>query len=348
MRIIASPAYRNKSVNPYNYLLYMHISELGVEVEDFSISKVLKEKWDIWHIHWPEGYLNRKSLIKSSVLTTSLMGMIQFLRMKGVKVVWTAHNITTHERYHPKIEEKFWKVFTRQINGYITLSKTGKLELLKRYPHLRDVPGFVIPHGHYRGIYPNYVSKEKARELLDLPLDSIVITFIGQIRKYKNVPHLIRVFCEIPDKNIYLVIAGKPSNQKIKRQIRISTMKCSDRIRTYLRFIPKEEVQIFLNSADLIVLPYSEIYHSGTALLALSFNRPVLVPNRGAMWELQMEVGKKWVMIYEPELTPHILEQAIDWAINTNRQSNAPLSQFNWEKIAKMTIKAYERILESP
>ncbi len=345
MRVIASPAYSNKLMNPYNYLLYTHVSKFGVKVEDFSISRILLSRWDIWHLHWPEGYLNNPSLLKAGLFTGGLLNLLYLAKKRGIKIVWTVHNLRSHERYHERLENIFWKHFTDLVDGYIVLSETGRGELLKYYPHLENIPGFVIPHGHYKDIYPNEIPREKSRRFLGLPSNAVVISFIGQIRAYKNVPHLMDVFMRLKDNNVYLVIAGKPKSPKL-RSVIIHKAKFCQRIKPYLEFIPPEKIQIFLNSADLVVLPYSEIFHSGTALLALSFNRPVLVPNRGAMYELQKAVGRKWVMVYEPELTPDILENAIDWALKTTRPKEAPLSKFEWENIARETVNAYRVILQ--
>jgi beta-1,4-mannosyltransferase len=41
-----------------------------------------------------------------------------------------------------------------------------------------------------------------------------------------------------------------------------------------------------MRAADLIALPYKEILNSGSAILALSFDRPILVPAAGALAEL--------------------------------------------------------------
>ena len=57
------------------------------------------------------------------------------------------------------------------------------------------------------------------------------------------------------------------------------------------------------------MLPFSDIMHSGSAILALSFNKPVLVPARGSLPELQALVGTDWVRTYVGELTPEIFNR---------------------------------------
>ena len=37
-----------------------------------------------------------------------------------------------------------------------------------------------------------------------------------------------------------------------------------------------------MNAADVVALPYAETFNSGAALLALSFNRPIVAPASGS------------------------------------------------------------------
>jgi hypothetical protein len=50
--------------------------------------------------------------------------------------------------------------------------------------------------------------------------------------------------------------------------------------------------------------------HSGTALLALYFDCPVLVSNQGVMSELHARVGADWMRTYDGTLTAGILADA--------------------------------------
>ncbi|NJE30175.1 glycosyltransferase [Thermococcus sp. 18S1] len=345
MRIIALPAFRNREINPYNSLLYKNLIALGVRVEEFSVWKLVQERYDIWHIHWPELVLNTPSYLAASLRAKVFLSLIEIARKRGIKIVWTVHNLRSHEGFHPELEERFWERFLGMVDGHISLTSTGQEELFRTYPQLRRVPGFVIPHGHYRDVYLNNISREQARALLGLPMDSKVILFIGQIRRYKNLPSLIRAFNSLPEKDVRLIIAGKPVDRELTNQL-FKLTKNNSRIMFHSRFIPSEEIQVYLNSADLVALPYSEILNSGAALLALSFDRPVLAPARGSMVELRDSVGKEWVMLYKGELTGNILHNALDWAILEKRPAKAPLDRFGWDNIARETLKAYKKVLE--
>lgn len=59
-----------------------------------------------------------------------------------------------------------------------------------------------------------------------------------------------------------------------------------------LRFASDAEVADLFRAATIVVLTYREILNSGSALLALSFDRPV--PAKGAMAELEDRAGAEW------------------------------------------------------
>ena len=99
-------------------------------------------------------------------------------------------------------------------------------------------------------------------------------------------------------------------------------------------------------AADLVVLPFREIMNSGSAVLALSFDRPVLVPEMGSMPELQTRVGAEWVRTYQGELNATELTKAIRWAHDWQRPAKPDLSDFDWSNIARETVAAFKQLTE--
>lgn len=346
MKIIAMPAFANRNKNPYNWLLYTSIQKNEVNVDEFSFYQIWRKKYKIWHLHWPDIPLNNRNPIKAFIKIRALLIQIKLAKYQGVKIVWTAHNLWNHDRLYPKLEAWFWHNFTKSLDGYISLSKSGMEEAQKRFPELNNIPGFVIPHNHYRGEYSDNITYEEARRILSIPPNTKVILFFGRIRAYKNLSQLIQVFRQISDPHTLLYIVGKPEIQDfttILNQENISNL----RLRTHLDFVPHENVQIYFRAANLVVLPYREILNSGTALLSLSFNTPVLVPLQGAMGELQAQVGEEWVRTYEGDITKGEITAALQWALNTPRPIQTPLENFDIKILAQQTIDAYKAILAS-
>jgi len=341
MKVIAQPAFGVRENNPYTWLLY---HKMPAQVTDFSYRRSFADYYDIFHIHWPEWELNEiHSATKAAARLKLKLMLIDALRARGTKIVWTVHNLKSHEGLHPRLEEWFWSAFTRKLDGFISLTDSGRDAAKERFPSLKHVPSYVIPHGHYRDEYPLDVCTD-ARKQVGISSDAKVILFFGQIREYKNVPALIRAFRAIKGKNVILCIAGRPNPNTLARELRAASSD-DPRIHLHLENIPKERVQFFFRAADLVTLPYRDILNSGTALLALSFNRPILVPKRGAMSDLQGSVGTEWVRQYHGDLKAEDLEHALTWATESPRLHVALLSDLEWPKIAGQTLKAYDEII---
>jgi len=341
MRVVALPAFVNRAVNPYNALLYGAVRRLGATVVEAAPWRLLGRPPDVLHVHWPDAFFSARRLPGAVGKSLLLMGVVGTARLRQARVVWTIHNLRPHEERHARWEARMWRWFVARVDGYIALTAGGQAAALARFPALRGRPGFVIPHGHYKDEYPDEVDRGVARAALGLPPAAPVVVFLGAIRPYKNLPALIDAFRGVPGPAWRLLIAGKPADAALAGEIRRRAAG-DGRIRLDLGFVPNDRVQHYLRAADLVVFPYREILNSGSALLALSFERPVLVPALGAMAELQGAVGAEWVRTYHGEPTPKSLAEAMAWARATPRDAKALLRDLDWEEIARQTVAAYE------
>lgn len=340
MRVLAAPAFKTRVNNPYTWLLY---TNMNASVSELSWTSIPHGDSDIVHIHWPDYDLSKKRASGALMRLLWKLLILEILRLRGAKIVWTVHNLASHERRHPRLERWFWKVFVRRLSAVISLSQTGLDAAIGRHPLIANLPGYVIPHGHYRGEYPNDPTLD-ARSSLEISPTAKVLLFFGAIRPYKNVFHLLDTFSALPDTDLVLCIAGRPSDSEMAMQLK-EAAKLDKRIRLSLEFIPVDQVQLYFRAADLVVLPYKEILNSGTALLALSFNCPILVPAKGSMGELLDVVGANWVRTFTGELNPADLVTGMQWALETARQEIAPLEQLGWDQISERTLSAYEELI---
>ncbi|GBF33918.1 glycosyl transferase group 1 [Desulfocucumis palustris] len=346
MRVLAWPAFKNKNENPYNWLLSTHLVNIGVMVEEFSINRLVQGKFDILHINWPDAVLNNKNRIIVYIKSLILLIILISIKMRGTKILWTVHNLHSHENYYPRFEKWYMSKFISLIDGHISLSEEGKKALLNIYPILKRMPGFVVPHGNYREIYPNKVDRDESRIFLDIPLKAKVVSFVGQIRPYKNLEKLIKVFKEISDENVYLLVAGKPSDVQLGEIIKYEASKF-DKIILFLDFIPDNMLQIYVNASDLMIFPYGEILNSGSAFMALTFNCPIMVPSVGAFKELKDILGGNYVITYDGELTAEKLVMAIKEITKEKVLEKHVLEEFEWNKIAPKVLNVYKYLLKS-
>ena len=116
-------------------------------------------------------------------------------------------------------------------------------------------------------------------------------------------------------------------------------------MRLDLRWIPPgERPNLFCRQRYLVVLPYRRILNSGGVVVVLTFERPVLVPDLGAVRDQQEAFGADWVRLYAGDLIEPELAAAIDWARTAHRQA-IELDCLDWRTLALRTREAYAAVV---
>ncbi len=329
----------------YTSMLYAAVAEAGVEVDEITTRKLIRNRYDVIHLHWPEYYLYRRPFPTMVVRSTLFLAALSWARRRGGKVVWTAHNLSPHEGTPARYSDWFYRVFTGLVDLVVSPTESGIGLVRRRFPRLSGASTAVIPLGHLRGRYPDSRSRKFSRERLLIAPESTVATFFGNVRPYKNVPALIREFREIADPQAVLLVAGRPRDDVMRAQVEAAA-NGDDRVRLHLGYISDDAVQDYLRAADIVVLPYTESSNSFVALLALSFDRPILAPGIGAFPELAAMVGTRWVKLYEGDLTASALAEELESsALRHSDDSSPDLDAFSWHAIGGSTVAVYRSVV---
>ena len=114
----------------------------------------------------------------------------------------------------------FFHILTGDLAAVICLSRSGKAVVREQYPKARRLPIYVVPHGHYWGCYPDDIARQEAEaETAARRGQELVLLFIGQLRRYKNVIRLIECFRAAAEPDWRLVIAGDPRDEALTKEI---------------------------------------------------------------------------------------------------------------------------------
>lgn len=335
LRVLMFPKF---SDNPYLSLLTQRLEQRGVHVEDFTFARAFRERWDVIHIHWPDLHLKARTSWRGLAKQLRLAIAFSFARMRNSKIVWTIHNLTPHERHHSLPERVFPLWYPRSVTHVIAMTTSGLQAAYETYRSLRSKHAAVIPHGHYRHAYPSAIARQDALQHLRLPA-RFTFLFFGNIRPYKNVPRLIEAFRSLERDDVQLLIVGQPGGGMEVGQL-MQLVAGDERIHLRLEFVSERDVPIYLGAANVVVLPFDNILNSGSALLALSFNRPVLAPRLGSLPEIQQRVGARWVELYDGALATHHLALALREAA-IGEDEVVDLAQFDWDVIGQQTLDFY-------
>jgi len=339
-RLLASP--KRIALNPYFATISEGMEKRGWQVESFSYLRGFAGRFDILHVHFPTFPFNNRRLWITAARLLLFGAVLILLRARGKKIVWTVHNLAHHERHHPTLEKAFMRWFTGMLDLTIHLSESGRAAALERFPRLRGRPSLVIPHAHYREPPPDGPTAAEAAGMLGLDRGGPILLFFGQIRPYKNIPELIRVFSELQRRDTRLLIVGGVADDRLAREVKGAAS--DDRVLLRLAPVPDDQLHRYLAAATLIVLPYREILNSGSALLGLTHARPLLIPDRGAMAELQSKVGADWARLFTPPLSSEQLDEAISWA-EEPRTGRPDLRAFDPAAVVQAHMAAFAGLL---
>lgn len=337
INVLAWPAKKNKRNNPYNALLYGAMPDF-INVTEYSANIFPKQHWDIFHLHWPDLRLRYRNPFKILIGVHRLLRQMRQVQHAGGKVVWTAHNLCPHKVVYPRLAAYCWNKITARLDAVIYLNEAGRDKVQQAYPVLRDKISAIIPHGHYRGYYEG-ATEEKCDHQ-----DSICyLLYFGKVRPHKGIEELVASFCQLQGACYKLLVAGNP-DKSFRRVLSVPGVSSAPGVEWRLQHFEDHEIVPLFNQTEAVILPYRDILNSGSAILALSLNRPVIAPEIGTLSELRKQFGDNWVYLYEAPLTPAKLKAALAW-LKQRRPEELDISPLDWQPLAEKTAFFYRKLL---
>ncbi len=314
-------------LNPYVRLL-----ATGVEHADSGIHTshyytlpwrrlLLKRRCQILHLHWVELQYSygQPSVVQAKRSLRSLLLKLQYLQQRGIRLVYTVHNLSQHEGLHPHLNEQANRWLFDHANAIHVHDRASAEAVAETYNRQQDV--FVIPHGNYIGVYPDQVDRDEARQRLGIPPEHFVYLCMGQVRPYKGLDRLIDAFTKMGDHNTTLIIAGQANDAGYAQRIR-ERVNGQSNIKLFIEYIADDNLQIFFNSSDACVLPYRRATTSGAALLAYSFAKPIVAPAIGPFPDLL--ASDRGVLFHSSDDLAEALRQVR--GLNADRADSATLA----------------------
>ena len=294
MKVLAFP---RDDATPYQRLLYGEMQDLDVQVRyaceltpshtvnlllmplELAVRRIARVRFV--HLHWVFAFAfpgtHRFPALRylAQAWFVICLGAVRMLRMR---LIWTAHNVLPHA-----------PVFANDVAARRRLVAASDLVIAHSQAALDDLIALdavprahaIIPHGPLLPGVPSASlrvpgTNEESRRML----------FFGRVQTYKGVDDLLQAFLAMhKDMCAYLTVAGECNDPELRRRLERLAQGCH-RITLLLEHVPEEEVTRLLAAADFVVLPFRRVTTSGSATLALSHGRPLVVPDLAALREL--------------------------------------------------------------
>jgi beta-1,4-mannosyltransferase len=281
-------------------------------------------RYDVFHVHWPEFLVQAKNPLTSVGRGLLLLVLLARLRAGRVAIVRTLHNLAAHEDLGSRWQRWLLTVLHGQTTLFIRINPATELDT--------DAPVVTIPHGHYRDRFaPMEKQDPQPKRLL----------YFGLIRDYKGIDSVLDLAAGSADPELTLRIVGKPLSDAVVAQIRRAA-ELDQRMTARLQFVSDEDLVAEVTAAQVVVLPYREMHNSGAVLVALSMDRPVVVPRTEVNESLADEVGAGWVFMYDGVLTVEVVDLALAASALQGRRP-PDLRDRGWAAVGEGHYQAYLR-----
>lgn len=327
LTVMHTPWVRGTS-NPYVRLWVSAVRRAGVDVEPFSTRQAWRRPPSVVHVNWPEVTLRHRRSRDAARDVLKLLASCALVRARGSRIVWTAHNLSSHERRHPWLERLLWRAFCPMVDAVHSLSLAGVDAVRARYPVGRS-PVFVVPHGHYADVLTPGTPEEPAYDL----------GMLGAVRRYKEHGAVLRLLPELAGPAPRVLVAGSASDPQLVAELQATPG--AAQVTWALEEHGDEAFQALVQSCRLVVVAQTSALNSGSLLYALSCGRPVLAADTPTFRELQQLVGERWLQLFAPPLTAQRLGEALEAARRLPPGAAPDLASVDWEVLGARAARMY-------
>lgn len=274
--------------------------------------------------------------------------LVLLCRLLGVRIVHTVHNILPHE---VRILERQTYSFYYQMAAALILHSKANIEQLLQVKNNLDTRRLhVVPLGNYEHFRSLEMTREEARAQLGLPTAARIALFAGMVRPYKGLDVLLEAVPAVRKAcpETLFVVSGQVYEGREQYEEQIDRLGVGDEgLRVQFDYLSMEDLVAHVCAADLIVLPYREIYQSAVLIFAYSFGRAVVATRVGAFPECVEDEKSGWLV--EPGDVRDLERGLIEALADRERLANAGRrarqladEDYGWPAIAAQTVRVYE------
>jgi D-inositol-3-phosphate glycosyltransferase len=264
---------------------------------------------------------------------TLLMAYYKLLRKR---LVFTAHNVNASKR--DSNDSWLNRLSLRAqyaLSDHIFVHTKGmKKELFSDFG-VPQTKVSVIPFGINNTVPNTTLSSVEAKRRLGISSTDKAILFFGNIAPYKGLEYLTAAFTALlaKDQRYCLIIAGRikgPESYWRKIQQAMKRDRVAERVIVKIEYVPDDETELYFKAADVLVLPYTNVFQSGVLFLAYSFGLPCVAADVGNLKE-EIVAGQAGVVFKS--------QDSSDLARKIGEYFDSEL--FRSLKDTRMRIKAY-------
>ena len=189
MRVLSLPG-RGYRTNPYFDAFCDALRDAAVEVVAPRSRATMMFRFDILHIHFPEHYVLDHPLGTALRRGLAFLAYATIAKLLGKKVVWTVHDALPNHSRNGWLLWPHLRYVRALIDAYIFMSPASEARFFAAFPRRDGVAVWHLPHGTFDIAAMVPAQRDALRRELTGGVDCLLVSYIGEIKPYKNVEAL--------------------------------------------------------------------------------------------------------------------------------------------------------------
>jgi D-inositol-3-phosphate glycosyltransferase len=283
----------------------------------------------------------------------------------GIPLVHTMHtmarvknlNLAEGETPEPMIRVQGETQVVAAANALVANTDAEAASLVSLYDACPDIVHVVSPGVDLYTFTPGQ-GRSAAREVVGLPQDSLVVSFVGRIQPHKGPEVLIRATSELVKhspllrhKLIVNVMGGASgaNTEEVDRLKELATWLGIDDVVRFSPPVPRADLAQWYRAADLVVVPsYSESFGL-VALEAQACGTPVVATAVGGL-RTAVADGISGVLVdgHDPKAWSSVIARLLQEPQRRVLLSMGAIehaSHFGWDATARGTLDIYDQVI---
>ena len=283
----------------------------------------------------------------------------------GIPLVHTMHtmarvknlNLAEGETPEPMIRVQGETQVVAAAQALVANTDAEAASLVSLYDACPDIVHVVSPGVDLYTFTPGQ-GRSAARAIVDLPHDSLVVTFVGRIQPHKGPEVLIRATSELlkhspllRHKLIVNIIGGASgaNTEEVDRLKELATWLAIDDVVRFAPPVPRADLAQWYRAADLVVVPsYSESFGL-VALESQACGTPVVATAVGGL-RTAVADGISGVLVdgHDPKAWSSVISRLLQEPQRRVLLSMGAIehaSHFGWDATARGTLDIYDQVI---
>jgi len=283
----------------------------------------------------------------------------------GIPLVHTMHtmarvknlNLAEGETPEPMIRVQGETQVVAAANALVANTDAEAASLVSLYDACPDIVHVVSPGVDLYTFTPGQ-GRSAAREVVGLPSDSLVVSFVGRIQPHKGPEVLIRATSELVKhspllrhKLVVNIIGGASgaNTEEVDRLKELATWLAIDDVVRFAPPVPRADLAQWYRAADLVVVPsYSESFGL-VALESQACGTPVVATAVGGL-RTAVADGISGVLVdgHDPKAWSSVISRLLQEPQRRVLLSMGAIehaSHFGWDATARGTLDIYDQVI---